>query len=134
MSVAAQKLPAKSYVYKHSGGKPRELDVFFPPNHNPSQARVPGVVLFHGGAWVSGNRTRLRPICQYLASRGLVAVTVDYQMLSQKDAAALPQPETCKRVCITDAKSAIRWTREHAAELGIDPQKIITGGARPAGI
>ena len=116
-AVPSREIAGKCYVYKHSGGMPRELEVFFPPNHQSSHAKVPAVVLFHGGAWVTGNRAMLRPVCQYLASRGLVAVTVDYQMLSKKEAAALPSPESFKRVCITDAKSAIRWVKEHAAEF-----------------
>jgi acetyl esterase/lipase len=132
-AVPSREIVSKCYVYKHSGGKPRELEVFFPPNHQPSHAKVPAVVLFHGGAWVGGHRAMLRPVCQYLASRGLVTVTVDYQMLSKKEAAALPPPASFKRVCITDAKSAIRWVKEHAPELGIDPQKIITGGGSAGG-
>jgi acetyl esterase/lipase len=30
--------------------------------------------------------------------------------------------------CVADAKSAVRYLRSHAAELGIDPQKIAVGG------
>ena len=27
--------PGKSYVYKRSGGKPREMEIYFPPGHDP---------------------------------------------------------------------------------------------------
>ena len=125
--------PGKVYVYKHSAGQPREMEIYFPPSHNPAQAKVPGVILFHGGSWVGGNLSQFRAACHYFASRGLVAATVNYQMLSRADAAKLPAGETCKRVCITDAKSAIRWFKQHAGELGIDPQRIITGGGSAGG-
>jgi acetyl esterase/lipase len=54
-------------------------------------------------------------------------------MLTKEAAAKLPKGETRKRVCITDAKSAIRWFKQHAAELGLDPERIITGGGSAGG-
>lgn len=38
-----------------------------------------------------------------------------------------------KRYCISDAKSAIRWFKQHANELGIDPKRIIAGGGSSGG-
>jgi acetyl esterase/lipase len=35
--------------------------------------------------------------------------------------------------CIEDAKSAIRYVREHAAALGIDPNRIIAAGGSAGG-
>jgi len=128
----ADDVPAgKSYVYKHSAGQPREMEIYFPPNHNLAKAKVPGVILFHGGGWGGGSLSQFRAACHYFASRGLVAATGNYQML--KRTAKLPESETRKRVCITDAKSAIRWFKQHAGELGIDPQRIITGGGSAGG-
>ena len=125
--------PGKVHVYKHSAGQPREMEVYFPPGHDPANARVPGLILFHGGGWGGGSLSQFRTACHYFASRGLVTATVNYQMMSKADAAKLPAGETRKRVCITDAKSAIRWFKQHAAELGIDPRRIITGGGSAGG-
>lgn len=125
--------PGKAYLYKHSAGQPREMEIYFPPNHDPTKAKVPGVILFHGGAWGGGSLDQFRTACHYFASRGLVAATANYRMLSKADAAKLPAGETRKRVCITDAKSAIRWFKQHAAELGVDPQRIVTGGGSAGG-
>ncbi len=123
----------KSYVYKTSAGKPRQMEIYFPPNHDPAKARVPGMILFHGGAWGGGSLGQFRIACAYFASRGLVCATSEYQMLSAADAKKLPAGETRKRVCVTDAKSAIRWFKQKAPELGIDPQRIITGGGSAGG-
>jgi acetyl esterase len=123
----------KVYVYKESGGNPRELEIYFPPNHSPTKAKVPGLILFHGGGWSGGSLSQFRAACNYFASRGLVAATANYQMLNASQAKQLGRDESRKRVCITDAKSAIRWFKQHAEELGIDPQRIITGGGSAGG-
>jgi acetyl esterase/lipase len=123
----------KSYTYKHSAGQPRRMEIYFPPDHDPAKAKVPGLILFHGGGWGGGTLAQFQVACAYFASRGLVCATAEYQMLSAADAKKLPAGETRKRVCVTDAKSAIRWFKQHAAELGIDPQRIITGGGSAGG-
>lgn len=119
-------------TYKHSAGKPRELELYFPPNHDPAK-KVPGLILFHGGGWGNGTLAQFRAACAYFASRGLVCATAEYRMLSGNESKALPAGETKKRVCITDAKSAIRWFKQHSGELGIDPARIVTGGGSAGG-
>ena len=123
----------KAYTYKESAGKPRQMEIYFPPNHDPSRTKVPGVILFHGGAWGHGTLAQFRVACAYFASRGLVCATAEYQMLKTADAKKLSAGEIRKRVCITDAKSAIRWFKQHATELGIDPNRVITGGGSAGG-
>ena len=127
--------PGKAYVYKTSGGKERQMEIFFPPNHDPAKSKVPGIIFFHGGAWLGGSLGEFRSTCAYFASRGLVCATANYQMLkiSKAEAGKLPAGETHKRVCVIDAKSAIRWFKQHADEFGIDPARIITGGTSAGG-
>jgi acetyl esterase/lipase len=125
--------PGKKFVYKQSGGKPQELEVYFPANWDAAKSKVPGVILFHGGHWTGGDLDQFRYACKYFASRGLVAATANYRMIPLEDRGALPAGESHKRACITDAKSAIRWMKQHAAELGLDPQRLITGGGSAGG-
>jgi dienelactone hydrolase len=127
--------PGKAYVYKTSGGEERQMEIFFPPNHDPAKSKVPGIIFFHGGAWLGGSLGEFRSTCAYFASRGLVCATANYQMLkiSKAEAGKLPAGETHKRVCVIDAKSAIRWFKQHADELGIDPARFITGGTSAGG-
>jgi len=33
--------PGKTYVYKHSAGQPREMEVCFPVNHDPPRQKCP---------------------------------------------------------------------------------------------
>jgi acetyl esterase len=123
----------KAYVYKTSAGVERKMEIYFPPNHNPTKSKVPGLILFHGGGWSGGELGQFRYACDYFASRGLVCATAEYQMLGKTGMPALKEGESKKRVCVTDAKSAIRWFKKNAAELGIDSSRIITGGGSAGG-
>ena len=73
--------PGKAYTYKISGGEERQMEIFFPPNHDPAKSKVPGIICFHGGAWLGGSLAEFRRTCAYFASRGLVCATANYQML-----------------------------------------------------
>jgi len=126
----------KSHIYKTSGGEEQDMEIHFPPNHDPAKAKVPGMILFHGGGWAPGGPDALRQFrdaCAYFASRGLVCATVNYRGLSNDERAKLAPGESFRRVCVTDAKSAIRWFKQHADELGVDPDRIITGGGSAGG-
>jgi dienelactone hydrolase len=136
VETPVQSAPAgRAYVYKTSGGEEQQMEIFFPPNHDTAKSKAPGIIFFHGGAWLGGSLQEFRSTCAYFASRGLVCATANYQMLkiSKTEASKLPAGETHKRVCVIDAKSAIRWFKQHADELGIDPARIITGGTSAGG-
>jgi acetyl esterase/lipase len=132
-AASAKTLPGKVYTYKQSAGKPRNMEIHFPPNHDPAKSKVPGLILFHGGGWTGGTLDQFRAACAYFASRGLVCATAEYRMVNKDEAAKLPNGESRKSICVTDAKSAIRWFKQHAGELGIDPARIITGGGSAGG-
>jgi acetyl esterase/lipase len=129
----AQSDRQRSYVYKESANSICELDVYFPENHDPQEAKVPGVIFFHGGSWISGTRNQFRDACLYLADRGMVAATASYRMHTREEAKALPKGTSFKRICIIDAKSAIRWMKQHADELGLDPERLVVGGGSAGG-
>lgn len=115
---------AEAHVYKTVGETQLKLYVFKPAGHQPSDRR-PVAVFFFGGGWTNGSPTQFEHQCRYLASRGMVAITADYRVASRQQVKAVE--------CVKDAKSAVRWVRGHAAELGIDPEKIVAGGGSAGG-
>ncbi len=125
--------PGKEYIYKSTSGMPQAMEVYFPSNHDPANSRVPCLLLFHGGCWGNGDLSTFRYDCSYFASRGIVAATANYYMVSKEDRGNLSEGESRKQVCVTDAKSAIRWIKQHSRELGIDPNLIIVGGGSAGG-
>lgn len=104
------------------------MEVFFPRGHDSARAKVPGLVLFHGGGWQSGGPEQFREACAYFAGRGLVCATVEYRMHDKASRAGLAAGESFKRVCVQDAKRAICWFKRHASEWGVDPERVIIGG------
>lgn len=117
--------PSKSVVYKTVEGVDFHLDIYLPEGHQATDAR-PAIVFFHGGSWSGGWKTYFSPQCHYLASRGMVAITAAYRVTDRP-------PKSTPADCVRDAKSAIRWVRTHAAELGVDPDKIAAGGGSAGG-
>ena len=123
----------KVYVYKEVDGVTREMEIYFPKGHDSSKKTVPGILLFHGGGWGGGTRVMFSYQCNYFASRGLVAATVSYRLATKAEKQSMRGEKSFKRFCITDAKSAIRWYKQNADELGIDPKRIIAGGGSAGG-
>lgn len=114
-----------SRVYKKVIDRELKLNVFNPPDWKASEQR-PAIVFFHGGGWVGGSPKQFLKQCEYLCTRGIIAIEADYRHIAKGDKG----PPTD---CVNDAKSAMRWVRSHAAELGIDPQRIAAGGGSAGG-
>ncbi|WP_309709137.1 alpha/beta hydrolase fold domain-containing protein [Armatimonas sp.] len=109
--------------YKEADGKQLVLQVFKPEGWKASDKR-PGFVFFHGGGWTGGTPTALYPQAKALAARGMVAISAQYRLAEKGKA-----PESS----VNDARSAMRWVRSHAAELGINPTRLGAGGGSAGG-
>ena len=97
------------------GADPRQrLDVHRPHGGGPRAA----VVFFYGGSWQSGERGDYAFAGRALAARGFVAVVPDYRTYPPHRFPAF----------LEDAALALRWTRDHARELGVDPRRIFPMG------
>lgn len=115
---------AKAITYKTVEDTKLALYVFHPEDWKPTDKR-PAIVFFFGGGWTNGTPRQFLPQCQYLATRGMVAIAADYRVASRNQVKAVD--------CVKDAKSAIRYVRKHAAELGVDPEKIAAAGGSAGG-
>jgi acetyl esterase len=114
----------KPFVYKQGSDTELKLYGYFPAGWEASK-QYPTIVFFFGGGWSSGRVTQFEPQAQHLASRGMVAFCADYRVKSRHDVS----PDAC----VEDAKSAIRYVRQNAAKLGVDPNKIVAAGGSAGG-
>ena len=121
---AADAKPQAESVYKIVGKRKLTIDFDYPPDWKATDKR-PILVFFFGGGWTNGTPEQFKPQAEYFAKRGLVCGRVDYRVRS-KDGVT---PDKC----VEDAISAMRWVRGHAAQLGVDPERIVAAGGSAGG-
>ena len=112
-------------LYKKVDGHELYIHCFFPDGHDSKTQRKPAIVFFFGGGWVGGTPTQFYPQCEYLAKRGMVAMSAEYRVASRH--------KTTPLECVKDGKSALRWIRKNSNKLGIDPKRIGAGGGSAGG-
>ncbi|MGY1815688.1 alpha/beta hydrolase [Blastococcus sp. SYSU D00820] len=112
-------------------------DAEAPGPHGPVRVRVyrphgdgdgrPALVWMHGGAFRGGALEMPEgdwTARQVAARAGAVVVSVDYRLCV--GGVSYPVPHD-------DVVAAVRWVRDSAADLGIDPARISVGGASAGG-
>ena len=112
------------HIYKTVGETELPLYVF-QNQQIQAKGKRPAVVFFFGGGWTGGSPVQFEKQCEHFAKRGMVAITVEYRVSSR-------HPVKIDD-CIEDAKSAMRWVRSHAEDLGIDPNRIAAAGGSAGG-
>jgi acetyl esterase/lipase len=95
------------------------LDVYRPADVE----RAPIVVFFYGGDWMRGKRQWYRFVGAALAARGVMVVIPDYRKY----------PKVKMDGFMQDAAHAVAWTRDHAGQIGGDPQDIFLMGHSAGG-
>ncbi len=118
-------MAAETLVYKKTGVRELRLHIEKPADWKATDKR-PAIVFFFGGGWVAGLVEQFRPQSEYFAVRGVVGIRVEYRTLAKGDKGP-------PLACCADAKSAMRYVRAHAAELGVDPARIAAAGGSAGG-
>jgi acetyl esterase/lipase len=108
------------------GFRPLKMDIWLPRR---AAAPVPLVVWVHGGAFQLGDRRELPPtfapdsVFRLLNEAGIACATVDYRHCLEA-----PFPAQ-----LHDLKAAVRYLREYAADLGVDPERFGAWGESAGG-
>lgn len=114
--------------YGAEGTEPLLLDVCEQREDEPSTAGPRRAILVvHGGSWRAGDKasTAWRSVCEWLASEGFVAFSVNYRLA----------PLFTFPAQIMDVRAAVRWIRQpdQAARFDIDPDRIGAFGGSAGG-
>lgn len=112
-------------AYKKIGGTSLRLEVFEPAGFKASDKR-PCFVSIHGGGWMRGSPASMYTFINHCTDLGMVGIGVQYRLFKPKTPVTVFE-------CVKDARAAVRYVRAHAAELGIDPDKIIVNGSSAGG-
>lgn len=102
----------------------QRFDLFVPRTKQEARAAL---IFVHGGAFTEGNRNRTPQfysnVLHYFARFGVVGVNVGYRLA----------PDVRFPNATYDIASVVRWVREHADELSVDPQRIFLMGHSAGG-
>lgn len=129
--TAAEDPPSKPEMlaYKQTqNAKGNEVELrlhVFKPKGWTSDDQRPAAVFFFGGGWTSGSPNQFYPHCRELAGLGFVAMSAEYRIKGKHGTSPL--------ACVEDGKSAVRFLRANAKRLGIDPNRIVSGGGSAGG-
>lgn len=94
--------------------------------YRPTGARgaCPGVLYFHGGAFIAGDLDTGDGNCRDLClAAGAVVVSVDYRLA----------PEHPYPAAFDDCYAALCWTADNAARLDVDPTRLAVAGRSAGG-
>jgi acetyl esterase/lipase/predicted enzyme related to lactoylglutathione lyase len=114
---------AEKVLYKRTPQEDMYLYILRPQTNSGNG--LPAIVYFTGGGWVNGDVYGQIPNPAWFRDHGIIGIEADYRVKSRHGTTPIE--------CIQDAKSAIRYVRQHAKELGVDPNKIIAAGGSAGG-
>jgi len=101
----------KDLVYRSTPKGPLRLDLHLPAGAGRD---LPGVLMIHGGGWVTGNKSLYRGLGRLLSTHGFLAAAVDYRLLGQAD---WPSP-------LEDCAAALEWFRREGPRWGLAPDRV----------
>jgi len=111
-------------VYRHDGGRAPRLDLYVPTDPIPTGGR-PALIAIHGGGWCGGRKDGYGRLAAVFAQHGYVVAAIGYRLATPKEPAWPANLDDCR--------AAVRWVRRHAADYGIDPDRISALGASAGG-
>ncbi|MCW5548558.1 MAG: alpha/beta hydrolase [Opitutaceae bacterium] len=120
---AAPPRPASSPgpVQTHDYAPGLALD-FYPVRRTDGRPS-PCVVMVHGGGWDAGDRAQLAVFNRRLARMGYAVAAISYRL-------APKHPWPAQR---EDTLAAVAWLKARAADLGIDPTRLVLAGRSAGG-
>lgn len=117
--MAGQKI-AFDRRYKTVDARELHMDVFIP---SAQIANHKGIMLVHGGAWRSGNKSHFYTLANLLSQRGYTVFLPEYRLA----------PEAKYPAGLVDINDALVWVKEHGSDFDIDPDKLALGGGSSGG-
>jgi acetyl esterase/lipase len=115
---------AETHIFRELSPDPVRLHVFKPMDWKAADHR-PALIWFFGGGWTTGTPTNAAYWAKWATDHGMVGVAPDYRTKGRFNSSPLES--------VADSRAALQWIEAHAAELGIDPHRIVVGGNSSGG-
>ena len=111
-------------LYKQIDTTKLFMEVYYPDSINEAK-NYPAMVFYFGGGWNGGDINQFAPHAKYFSKRGMVCILVDYRVRDRQ--------KTTPFESLKDAKTSMRFIREHAGQFHIDTSKIVAAGGSAGG-
>jgi acetyl esterase/lipase len=111
----------KGIEYGREAGEPLLLDLYQPDDDKPTLR--PGIMFIHGGGWTGGDKAEFADKAKEMAGRGYVAASINYRLA----------PKYRFPAAVEDCERAVRWMKQKAGELRLDPDRIGVMGTSAGG-
>ena len=133
LNVYAQegKVIQEELIYKQIMGQDLKVDVFYTDAVLEGKDN-PAIAFFHGGGWAYGSPDEFHNACRRYARKGFVTFSFAYRLSIDEDG-RVPHPEITPVESVKDARSALRWVKDHAGKWNIDTEKVIAAGQSAGG-
>ena len=118
-SAATHEFDFEDVEYLRHGGKPLLARIYRPRGEGP----FPALVECHGGAWCMSDRLTEKIRHEFMASRGIVSVALDFRSGNEA-----PYPAS-----VQDINYAVRWVKANAAKFKTRPDRVALSGQSSGG-
>jgi acetyl esterase/lipase len=106
--------------YWRSGQESLDVVIYKP---QASAHSLPCIVLLHSGGWENGEPGEFESANRAIAAQGIAVLSFGYRLAPMHQWPAQRE----------DVVNAVRWTRDHAQELGINPDQLFLMGRSAGG-
>jgi acetyl esterase len=119
LALGAESVPVAEVQARTLPGAEGALPARVYTPHRTAGTRLPGLLYFHGGGLVAGSLQSHDAVCRALASAtGCRLVALEYRLA----------PEHPFPAALMDGLAALGWMAAHAADLGLDAERIGVAG------
>lgn len=122
--IAGRAIDWEDRIVPGPAGAPDVEVTVFRPRGTDTGTPLPGFLNIHGGGMIVGHRSwETGRVVDIVDEHRVVAVNVEYRLA----------PEDPFPAGVEDCYAALVWLHAHAAELGVDPDRIVIGGGSAGG-
>ncbi|MEP6600403.1 MAG: alpha/beta hydrolase [Nitrospirota bacterium] len=121
--VGVPAIQPTSVIYRKLESQELSLDLYQPSSSQRGSNQRVGVLVVHGGGWQSGDSREFAALNHELAGRGYLVAAINYRLAPQHKFPA----------ALEDVKQGIAYLKAHAADLGLDGNRLVLLGRSAGG-